>query len=145
MTKKNIPAELRRLVRGRAGDCCEYCCGQAKYSADSFSIDHIKPREQQGETEPGNLALSCLGCNQHKAKRTNAVDPVTSQVVSLFHPRQHRWEDHFEWNDDFTLMIGLTPIGRATIAALQLNRAGLVNLRRILYDIGEHPPSNRES
>jgi hypothetical protein len=60
--------------------------------------------------------------------------------VSLFHPREQRWDEHFAWNDDFTLMVGLTPMGRATIAALQLNRPGLVNLRRVLYAIGEHPP-----
>jgi hypothetical protein len=46
---------------------------------------------------------------------------------------------HFTWNDDFTLMIGLTLTGRATIAALHLNRAELVNLRRALYTLGEHP------
>jgi len=140
MTKKYIPAELRRLVTERAGECCEYCHGQAKYASDSFSSDHIKRREQQGETEPENLALSCFGCNQHKGKRTSALDPVTNQVVPLFHPRQNRWEEHFAWSDDSTLVLGLTPTGRATITALQLNRVGLVNLRGVLYDIGEHPP-----
>lgn len=141
MTKKHISAEMRRLVADRAGGCCEYCRCQAKYASDSFSIDHIRPRSQQGETVPENLALSCFGCNQHKAKRTNAVDPVIDRMVSLFHPRQHRWEEHFAWSDDFTLMLGVTPIGRATIAALQLNRTGLVNLRLVLYTIGEHPPA----
>jgi hypothetical protein len=37
-------------------------------------------------------------------------------------------------------MAGLTSIGRATIEALQLNRQNLVNLRRMLYAMGEHPP-----
>jgi 5-methylcytosine-specific restriction endonuclease McrA len=63
MIKKYIPAELRRLVRDRAGDCCEYCRCQAEYDSDSFSFDHIMPRSQQGATTPDNLALSCLGCN----------------------------------------------------------------------------------
>jgi 5-methylcytosine-specific restriction endonuclease McrA len=139
MTKKYIPEEFRRLVTERAGKCCEYCRCQTRYT-DSFSIDHIKPREQQGVTALENLALACLGCNQYKGKRTSALDPVTNQVVPLFHPRQNRWEDHFGWSDDFTQMIGLTPIGRATVDALRLNRAALVNLRRVLYDIGEHPP-----
>jgi hypothetical protein len=31
--------------------------------------------------------------------------------------------------------------GRATVEALRLNREGLVNLRRILYAAGEHPPA----
>ena len=34
----------------------------------------------------------------------------------------------------------LTPIGRATVDKLQLNRPGVVNLRAILRDAGEHPP-----
>lgn len=143
MPEKHIPAELRRLVTNRADDCCEYCRYQAKYASDSFSIDHIMPRNQQGETPPDNLALSCFGCNQHKASRANAVDPGTDQIVPLFHPRQHQWEEHFAWSADFTLMLGLTPIGRAPITALQLNRIGLVNLRRVLYAIGEHPPTFR--
>jgi len=45
------------------------------------------------------------------------------------------------WNEDFTLIIGLTPTGRATVETLQLNREGLVNLRRLLYAMGEHPPA----
>ena len=34
----------------------------------------------------------------------------------------------------------LTPKGRATVARLQLNREGVVNLRRLLRRIGKHPP-----
>jgi HNH endonuclease len=143
MTQEHIPAELRRLVTDRAGGCCEYCRCQAWYTPVSFSLDHIMPRSRRGKTRPDNLALSCLGCNQHKAKRTSALDPETNQGVSLFHPRQHRWDEHFAWRADFTMMIGLTPIGRATIMALQLNRTALVNLRRVLYTIGEHPPPVR--
>jgi hypothetical protein len=67
-------------------------------------------------------------------------DPVTESRMPLFHPRRDRWNEHFAWNDNFTLMLGLTPTGRATIAALQPNRPGLVNLRRAHYAIGEHPP-----
>jgi hypothetical protein len=52
--------------------------------------------------------------------------------VQLFHPREQHWGAHVAWNDDFTHMLALTPIGRATFAALQLNRPGLVNLRRVL-------------
>jgi len=44
------------------------------------------------------------------------------------------------WSPDASLIVGLTPIGRATIAALALNRAGLLNLRRVLSRAGEHPP-----
>jgi len=44
------------------------------------------------------------------------------------------------WSDDSTLVLGLTPIGRATVATLCLNREGVLNLRRTLYTLGEHPP-----
>ena len=139
MSERYIPAELRRLVVERGEHCCEYCRTQARYSADSFTVDHIIPRSLGGSTTADNLALCCHGCNQHKSKRTTAPDPVTGARVALFHPREQHWEAHFTWNADFTLMLGLTPTGRATILALQLNRRGLVNLRRVLYGIGEHP------
>ncbi len=69
-------------------------------------------------------------------------DPVNGESVSLFHPRRDRWGDHFVWNADFTLMVGVTPTGRATIEKLQLNRIGIVNLRRILLNAGLHPPAD---
>jgi len=87
-----------------------------------------------------NLAFACQGCNNRKYTNTEAVDPVTQAIAPLFHPRRNRWNDHFAWSDDATLILGLTPIGRATVEKLQLNRAGLVNLRRILVEAGEHPP-----
>jgi hypothetical protein len=42
-------------------------------------------------------------------------------------------------------MIGLTPTGRATVEVLQMNRAGLVNMRQVLYLIGKHPPQLSEA
>lgn len=140
MPDKYIPAELRRLVAERARQCCEYCRTQAQYSPDSFSVDHILPRRLNGLTAAENLALCYHGCNQHKSSRISAPDPVTGTSVPLFHPRGQRWDDHFAWNEDCTLMLGLTPTGRATIEVLQLNRIGLLNLRRVLYVVGEHPP-----
>jgi hypothetical protein len=122
MAEQHISAELRRLVADRGQHCCEYCRTQARYSADSLTVDHITPRSLDGLTTAENLALCCHGCNQHKSMRMAAPDPATDARVPLFHPRAHRWEAHFAWNDDFTLMVGLTPTGRATIAALQLNR-----------------------
>jgi len=52
----------------------------------------------------------------------------------------NRWDKHFGWNEDCSLMLGLTPIGRATVIAFQLNRERVVNLRRVLYQAHEHPP-----
>jgi len=140
MPEKYISAELRRFVAERAGQCCEYCRARTQYSSDSFTVDHITPRSLNGLTTAENLALCCHGCNQHKSNRISAPDPVTGSPASLFHPREQRWDEHFAWSEDCTLMLGLTPTGRATIGVLQLNRPGLLNLRRVLYAVGEHPP-----
>jgi len=65
---------------------------------------------------------------------------VSGELVPLYHPRYQIWEEQFTWNEDFTFVIGLTPTGRATIERLQLNRVGIVNLRRVLGAINQHPP-----
>jgi hypothetical protein len=66
---------------------------------------------------------------------------VSGERVPLYHPRKHAWRAHFAWNEERTRALGLTAIGRATIVALDLNRTGVVNLRRVPYAFGEHPPS----
>ena len=130
----------RRLdVERRAQGRCEYCQSPAKYSPQSFSLDHIIPRGQGGETSLDNLALACQGCNNHKYNKTQSRDPATDRLVDVFHPRQQRWQDHFTWDERFELIIGLTATGRVTVEALKLNRPELVNLRRLLYAAGEHP------
>lgn len=104
-------------------------------------MEHIIPLEKDGKTVLRNLALSCQGCNSHKQVRTEAIDPMFKQLAPLFHPRRQKWKEHFGWNHDFSLVIGLTPTGRATVEALRLNRPGVVNLRHVLYAAGIHPPA----
>lgn len=141
MPKSQVTARQRKAVAERARGCCEYCRSQARFAMQPFSVEHIIPQSQGGQTKLDNLALSCQGCNNHKYTKIEGRDPVSGDIVPLFHPRRQRWRDHFVWNDDFTLIIGLTPTGRATVEALRLNREGLVNLRRVLYAMGEHPPA----
>lgn len=133
--------QLKNTIVERAQGCCEYCRSQARFSTQAFSIEHIIPLSCGGETVSDNLALACQGCNNHKYTKTKGYDPVSGKIVPLFHPRQQRWQEHFTWNDDFTIIVGLTPTGRAVVETLQLNRQGLVNLRRVLYGMGEHPPA----
>lgn len=133
--------EVRDAVAVRAGFRCEYCGSPSRYCPDPLSVEHIVPRAHGGGDELSNLAMSCQGCNNHKFTQTEAVDPVTGHVVPLYHPRQHVWTDHFAWSADFTFMLGTTPIGRATVERLRLNRPGVVNLRRLLRSIGRHPPN----
>ena len=85
MAEHYIPAELRRLVMQRAGNRCEYCGAPVNFSSDTFTFDHIVPRSLGGLTTADNLALACFSCNQHKAARLAALDPVTGGSVPLFH------------------------------------------------------------
>jgi len=140
VAEPRITADVRRAVAGRAGYCCEYCRSQERFSADPFSVEHVTPRSARGGDDPENLAFSCQGCNNRKYNATHATDPVTGESTPLFHPRRDRWPDHFAWNEDFTFVVALTPIGRATLDKLQLNRTGVTNLRPVLRAAGEHPP-----
>jgi hypothetical protein len=139
MPESRVTAQQKKVVAERANGCCEYCRSQVRFAIQPFSIEHIIPRSAGGETVLDNLALSCQGCNNHKYNKTEGRDPVSGDTVPLYHPRKQRWSNHFAWNEDFTLIIGLTPTGRSTVEALQLNREGVVNLRRVLYAMGEHP------
>jgi len=142
MRKSRVTAKQRHLVVERAQGCCEYCLSQSRFSTQSFSVEHIIPNSKGGKTKVENLALSCQGCNNHKYTKTEGYDTVSRQYVPLYHPRQQQWVEHFAWNDDYTLVIGLTATGRATVETLHLNREGVVNLRRLLYTAKKHPPKS---
>ncbi len=140
MIGSRVTRDLRRTVAERARGFCEYCRSPYRYCVAPFSVEHIRPQAKGGRHGLENLAFACLGCNGHKHAKTKAADPVTGKSVPLFHPRLQRWKDHFVWSGDFTLIIGQTPTGRATVEALQLNREGSVNLRSLLFAAGVHPP-----
>jgi hypothetical protein len=141
MGEGSISPKLRQQVMDRAGGCCEYCWSQVSFSPDPFSIEHSVPKVKGGTDEFENLAWSCQGCNGHKHTATEAIDPISGQRVALYNPRIHQWDAHFVWDDDFSMMVGLTAIGRATIDRLHLNRSGVVNLRKMLRKFDRHPPT----
>lgn len=131
---------MRRVIFERAMGCCEYCLSQERFATQAFSIEHIIPRSKGGSGDTDNLALACQGCNNHKYTRTEAMDPLTGQMAPLYHPRRQNWVDHFVWSDDGSLILGLTPTGRATVEAIRLNRSGVIAMRQILFLVGLHPP-----
>ena len=98
------------------------------------------PLVQGGPHTRENLALACFHCNRRKADRVVATDPVSQEETALFNPRQHVWSDHFIWSTDGRFIIGLTPTGRATVAALALNRERVVAIREADQEAGRHPP-----
>lgn len=146
MSSKRPSPKQRRLIAQRAKFRCEYCFIPVSLSPQPFNVDHIIPiskwpSSKGGLTELDNLAFSC-GCNGYKGDDTHAHDPRTGRLVPLFHPRRQSWSEHFAWSEDATRIIGLTPTGRATVAALRMNRDELVKLRSMLFAVGEHPPSD---
>ena len=143
MTRKRIPPRIKQLVRQRAAEHCEYCVCWERYATEQFSIEHIIALAVGGKDDESNLALACQGCNSAKHDDITALDPLTETIVPFYHPRCDQWHEHFEWNDDYTLLLGLTPTGRATMEALELNREGVVNLRQAMSLLGKHPPAPR--
>jgi 5-methylcytosine-specific restriction endonuclease McrA len=140
MSGDRVSAALRRQVRTRARGLCEYCRCSARFTTAAFHCEHIRPREAGGETTFDNLAWSCPWCNAYKFTQTQARDPQTGRMVPLFHPRRQHWARHFAWSEDFMVIVGRSATGRATVVTLHLNRPELLNLRRVLRAVGEHPP-----
>ena len=135
-----MKAGLKLIVRKRAKYCCEYCIAQQKYSQDIFSGDHIVPIAKGGTDDPDNLALSCQCCNNLKYTFTHSLDPMTGVIAPLYNPRIDDWHSHFQWQKDFTIIVGISPTGRATVKRLELNREGLMNFRAVLRVVRKHPP-----
>jgi hypothetical protein len=115
-------------VRERAGDRCEYCqLHQEDSPLAALHVEHIVPKVHGGTDDLENLALACIDCNLHKGPNLTGIDPQTQQVTELFHPRRHRWQDHFEREGLY--LIGKTAIGRTTIRVLNINSEEQLALR----------------
>jgi hypothetical protein len=142
MKRPRIPQALRKRVAHWAKHRCAYCQSAEAVIGATFELDHIIPFSLGGATEEANLCLACSECNDHKLNRVLAIDPQTEVAVSLFNPRTQVWTDHFCWRPDGSQVHGLTPTGRATVAALQLNRPKLVASRYLWVAAGWHPPKD---
>ena len=134
MSETYISAGLRRLVRTRAGERCEYCLIPESVSFAVHEIDHIVAEKHGGATDESNLALCCAVCNLHKGSDLSSIDPETGAVVVLFHPRRDIWIDHFRLAGGRVEPV--TPIGRTTARLLQLNRPDRVEEREISLAAG---------
>ena len=105
--RRRPTAAQRRAVEARASGVCEYCRCLRRYVPQPFNVEHIIPIAQGGKTEVENLAWACAGCNYYKHDKVEVLYPLTGKYAHLFNPRRQRWADHFAWNEDATLMIGL--------------------------------------
>lgn len=118
----------RRLVVLRAADRCEYCgIHQDRDPFYRFHVEHIIPKQHGGSDDETNLALACHHCNLHKGPNLTGIDPLTQLITPLFHPRQQRWEDNFEFVG--TQIQGRTSVGRTTVVVLAMNSPIRLELR----------------
>ena len=140
MSKPSISREVRERVRAQADDRCGYCLSPQHLVLGKLEIEHIIPTAHDGLDDEENLWLSCRLCNSAKGTQTEGRDPETGQTVRLFDPRRQVWHEHFTWSDDGSRVLGLTPCGRATILALQLNNLIAVMVRDHWTAAGWHPP-----
>lgn len=129
---------LEQEIWRRAHRSCEYCRMPQAFYGTRHQIDHVIAQKHGGETRSENLALACFPCNNHKGPNIAGIDPVSRHMVPLFHPRRDAWADHFAWEGP--LLVGQTPIGRATVHVLAINLPNYVTVRAALIAQGEFAP-----
>lgn len=107
-----------------------------------MEIDHIAPVANEGHTTAENLCMSCSYCNDSKNDRVKGLDSETGIYAHLYNPRTQNWNEHFAWSENGTLIIGLTPVGRATVTTLKMNPPVIVKVRQKWFAAGWHPPKD---
>jgi HNH endonuclease len=132
-------SSLYAEVAQRARHQCEYCHAPEVVFNFPFEVEHIEPVSSGGSDAPTNLALACRSCNLHKATQVNGIDPETRQGVRLFHPREDRWEAHFQVDPESAEIEGRTPIGRATVVCLDMNSVAQLLARSQWMRLGLFP------
>jgi hypothetical protein len=133
-----VPANLRREVIERSGNCCEYCLLSQNDYPFTFHIEHIIAEKHKGKTVSGNLALSCPTCNTFKGSDIGSMDDENAdEITPLYHPRKHLWSDHFRL--DGAIIESLTAIGRVSVFLLQLNESERIKHRRLLIRTSRYP------
>lgn len=65
MGRLAVPRAVRRLVRDRSGNRCEYCLHPASYASGPFVCEHVRPRVHGAGNTPTELAWACSECNSH--------------------------------------------------------------------------------
>jgi hypothetical protein len=142
MQRAHIPAEVDRRVREAAGNRCGYCLSPQRLVMARLEVEHIVPLARGGSNDETNLWLACPICNSHKSDKTDAVDPETGERCPLFNPRAQKWAEHFRWSADGIRIVGISPMGRATVGALHLSDdPDALEVRSYWVLAGWHPPS----
>ncbi len=126
-------------VADRAGHRCEYCHAPENIFNMLHEVEHILPSARGGADDEANLALACHACNLYKSDFVIGHDADTQTDTRLFHPRRDIWADHFRVDMATAAITGTTPIGRATVMRLQINRAAQLVARRLWIELRLFP------
>jgi hypothetical protein len=130
---------LYPLVAERAVYRCEYCHAPEIIFNFPFEVEHILPQARGGSDDLNNLALACHACNLFKSDFETGQDGESQAEAALFHPRSDVWEQHFGVDVERAAIFGITPVGRATLARLQMNRPRQITARRRWIQPGLFP------
>ena len=135
--KRKITEQIRHLVAVRANYKCEYCLIHEDDMFVSFEVDHIISLKHEGGNELSNLAYTCPHCNQYKGTDLTTFLNSYDDIVVLFNPRKHHWQEHFEAINGE--IVPLTRIGQASVKIFRFNQPDLLILRQILTEVGRYP------
>lgn len=103
----------RRNIFARDGNRCQYC--GKRFVTSELSLDHVRPRSQNGDTTWENIVCCCVKCNVKKGGRTPdqahmhlirpPVKPKRSPLLSikLGNPKYESWKSFLDsayWSVD---------------------------------------------
>jgi|SRR5215213_2248667 len=137
-----ISDELKNKIRREARNRCGYCLTPQEIVSMPLEIEHLQPIAEGGTDDEENLWLACRNCNGFKHAKTHAIDLQTKTETAIFNPRKQVWNEHFEFSEDKTEIIGKTACGRATVVALHLNFELAVNARKVWVSSNWYPPKD---
>ena len=137
MKRTRVSAALRREVRERAEERCEYCLLAESQAFFPHEPDHLISQKHGGKTVLANLALACFDCNRYKGSDIASINVATGKVTPLFNPRTQRWSDHFLLQGDGRI-VPFTAVGRVTETLMRLNLPQRLEVRARLLLTGNY-------
>lgn len=137
MSQTYVPAEMRRLVIGRAARRCEYCLIHEDDTYFGCEVDHVVSEKHGGLTVVENLAYACLVCNRYKGSDLGSILVPSGDLIRFFNPRIDAWSEHFAF--DGVAIKPLTAIGQVTERIFRFNVVEHLMEREALRVIGRYP------
>lgn len=129
MSVTYIPENLRRQVRARASNACEFCGLVELGGWIKHQIDHVIAEKHGGPTILENLALACVDCNLYKGTDLSSIKWPEEEIINLFNPRKDTWGNHFSILPDAKIDT-LTTIGEVTAHLLRFNDKVRIAMRK---------------